>query len=112
MSGWKLLFPGHQLCSIPECQGLPCAMAVQYPWVLRGAPSSTASPVVQHPWVPGGGTMQERSLSPAVCEGLGLLIPPLSAPAPEGTQALPRVQALSPSSPVPLLWDRRKHGSG
>lgn len=29
--GWKVLFPGHQLCSIPKHQGLPCPMAVQHP---------------------------------------------------------------------------------
>lgn len=34
---------GNQLCSIPKYQRLPCAMAVQYPWVPRGPPSSTAS---------------------------------------------------------------------
>jgi len=51
--GYKVVFPGHKLCSTLKYLGLPCAMAVQHPRVPGGPPAA------QHPWVPVGDTMQE-----------------------------------------------------
>lgn len=102
MFGWKVVFPGRQLCSIPKYRGLPCAASLGLPQQrsIPGYPGVTPC------------RRQEGSLSPANCGDLGLLIPPLGAPASEGTWGLPHVQALRPSPAVPLLQDRGKRGSG
>lgn len=68
--------------------GVPWPAAVQHPKV-PGAPlchgsaaslGTQGSPAARHPWIPGGDTMQEGSLSPADCGDLGLLILPTLVP--------------------------------
>lgn len=43
MFDWKVVFAGHQLCSIPKYQELPCTIAAQHPWVPQ-APEQNSIP--------------------------------------------------------------------